>query len=222
VADRIAGEAAARAVILRGAGERAFCAGADLIERQSLAAEERSGHTESILQMVEQVAAIPVPVIAAIRGYALAGGAELAIGCDLRFAAGDAVLGFPEVRIGIFPGAGGVARLPHLIGPSAAADLLYTGRQVLAEEALALGLVDRVLSPGEELEAAMAKAREIAAAAPLAVRAVKQALRTADGLPVAAANQAVKQFRGLLDASRDYEEGLAAFAEKRPPRFTGS
>lgn len=211
-----------RAVILTGAGERAFCAGADLVERQSMSAEERTAHTEAILDVVERIAALPVPVIGAINGYALAGGAELALACDIRIGAPDTMFGFPEVRIGIFPGGGGVVRLPRLIGVSAANDLLFTGRQVHAEEAFRLGLIDALVPAEELLLAARAKAEAIAANAPLAIRALKRALRAAGGLPVQEAHAAVGPYRRSLDGTADYAEGLTAFAEKRTPRFSGT
>ncbi len=128
-----------RAVIVTGAGERAFCAGADLKERRMLAPDERAAHTAAIEAAAEALAALPMPTIAAVRGFALAGGAELAIACDLRVAAEDATFGFPEVKIGIFPGAGGALRLPRLVGSGAARDLLFTGRQIAAEEAFRMG-----------------------------------------------------------------------------------
>jgi enoyl-CoA hydratase/carnithine racemase len=217
----LAGQAAVRVVVLTGAGERAFCAGADLKERRGLSASERAEHTAAIEEAAEALAALPMATIAALHGFALAGGAELAIACDLRVATRDTVLGFPEVKIGIFPGAGGVLRLPRLVGGGAARDLLYTGRQVDAESANAIGLVDRVVEPGEHLPAALALGTEIAANAPLAVRAIKQALDQREGVPHAAARQRVNALRLALDDTQDYEEGLRAFAEKRPPRFSG-
>lgn len=210
-----------RVVILTGAGERAFCAGADLVERQSLSAEELTDTTDGILAVVDGVAALPVPVIGAINGFALAGGAELALACDVRLGVPEAVFGFPEVKIGIFPGAGGVARLPRLIGPSAAAELLFTGRQAHAEEALRLGLIDAIVPTDELMLAAHAKAEVIAANAPLAVRAVKRALRESDGLPYDNTRPVIARHRRPLDATTDYAEGLAAFADKRAPRFAG-
>ncbi len=210
-----------RAVVVTGAGERAFCAGADLKERRLLAPEERAAHTAAIEAAAEALAALPMPTIAAVRGYALAGGAELAIACDLRVAADDATFGFPEVKIGIFPGAGGTLRLPRIIGSGAARDLLFTGRRVTAVEAFRLGLVDRLAPAESVLEAAGELAAWIAANAPLAVRAVKRALEESHATPFGDARRAVNALRTALDDTNDYEEGLAAFAARRSPRFTG-
>jgi enoyl-CoA hydratase/carnithine racemase len=218
---RLADDQIVRAVIVFGAGEQAFCAGADLSERLAASPEERIAHMNAIEAAVEALAALPMPTVAAVRGFALAGGAEIAIACDLRVAAGDAVLGFPEIRIGIFPGAGGAHRLPRLIGDGAARDLLFTGRRVEASEAFRLGLVDRVVPADQVMTTALGLAREIAANAPLAVRAVKQAVERSHGLPTADARGVVYPLRAALDATADYEEGLKAFAERRAPTFEG-
>src|ERR671911_525984 len=170
--DTLTGKEDVRAVIVTGAGERAFCAGADLKERRMLGPNERAAHTAAIEAAAEALAALPMPTIAAVRGFALAGGAELAIACDLRVAATDAMFGFPEVKIGIFPGAGGALRLPRIVGGGAARDLLFTGRRLSAEEAFRLGLVDRLVPAESVPEAAAALAASITANAPLAVRAV--------------------------------------------------
>jgi enoyl-CoA hydratase/carnithine racemase len=215
------GDASLRAVVVTGAGARAFCAGADLRERGSLTAEEKTAHTVAIEAAAEAIAGLPMPTVAAVRGYALAGGAELAIACDLRVAATDAIFGFPEVRVGIFPGAGGAIRLPSLVGLGAARDLLFTGRQIDAAEALRIGLVDRLEAPERVVEAAIALAREIADNAPLAVRAVKQALAASAGRPPAESRPEVNALRAALDATADYAEGLRAFADRRPPEFQG-
>jgi methylglutaconyl-CoA hydratase len=210
-----------RAVIVTGAGDHAFCAGADLKERRSLTAPERAAHTSAIESAVEALAALPMPTIAAIRGYALAGGAEIAIACDVRVAASDAVLGFPEVRVGIFPGAGGALRLPGLVGEGAARDLLFTGRSITGTDAYRIGLVDRLTTSDEVLDTAAELAASIAANAPLAVRAVKRALRDSRGLTLDDARRTVNVLRAELDVTGDYDEGLRAFAERRPPRFSG-
>jgi enoyl-CoA hydratase/carnithine racemase len=209
------------ALVVTGAGERAFCAGADLKERRFLDASDRTAHTVAIEAAAEALAALQMPTIAAIRGFALAGGAELAIACDLRVAATDATFGFPEVKIGIFPGAGGVLRLPRIVGAGVARDLLFTGRQISAEEAARIGLVDRLVASEDVVPTANALAQNIASNAPLGVRAVKSALAASDGRPPTAARQAVNALRAGLDGTEDYEEGLRAFAERRAPEFKG-
>lgn len=220
-ARELATRADLRVVVVRGAGERAFCTGADLKERRTLSPEEKGAHTAEILAAADAVAALPVPVIAAVRGYALAGGLELALACDIRIAAADAVFGLTEVAIGIFPGAGGPVRLPRLIGPGKAKELIFSGRRVGADEALRCGLVEQV-TPVADLDATvLALAGQIRDAAPLAVRAVKRVLNVVPDLPEAAALAYTEALRRPLDATRDYAEGLRAFAERRKPRFTG-
>ncbi|MGN6758738.1 MAG: enoyl-CoA hydratase/isomerase family protein [Thermomicrobiales bacterium] len=217
----LAARADVRVVVLRGAGERAFCTGADLKERATLTPEERGAHTALIAAAADALAALPMPVVAVIRGYALAGGLELALACDIRLAADDAVFGLTEVRIGIFPGAGGPVRLPRVVGAGKARELIFSGRRIDAREALACGRVERDVSLAEHDQVVAELAEQIRAAAPLAVRAVKQALGRALDLPERDALDYAEQVRRPLDATRDYAEGLAAFAERRPPRFTG-
>ncbi len=211
-----------RVVVLRGAGERAFCTGADLKERAGLDGAARAAHTAQIAAAADALAALPVPTIAALHGYTLAGGLELALACDIRLAAADTVCGLTEVRIGIFPGAGAPARLPRLVGPGKARELIFSGRRIGADEALACGLLERVVPTAELGDAVATLAGEIAAAAPLAVRAAKRALALADDLPLAEALAAIEELRRPLDDTADYSEGLAAFAERRSPRFTGA
>jgi methylglutaconyl-CoA hydratase len=219
--ESLSAEASLRCLIVTGAGDRAFSAGADLKERVGMTAAERTAHTRAIDNAARALEAIPVPVIAAIRGFALAGGAELATACDLRVMSDDGFIGLPEVRIGVFPGAGGVIRLPRLVGAGRARDLLFTGRRVPAEEALTIGLVDRVSPSDRVLPSAWQLAEEIAQGAPLAVRAMKAALNASAGLSYADAHSIVSPLRVPLDATRDYDEGLRAFTERRSPSFTG-
>ncbi|HET8631734.1 MAG TPA: enoyl-CoA hydratase-related protein [Thermomicrobiales bacterium] len=223
--DTALGELAARpdlrVVVLRGAGERAFCTGADLKERATLAPAEKGRHTAEIAAAADALAALPVPSIAAVHGYALAGGLELALACDIRVAADDAVFGLTEVAIGIFPGAGGPVRLPQLVGPGKAKEMIFSGRRVDAAEALRCGLVEQVV-PAADLDAAVARlAGQIRDAAPLAVRAVKRVLDATADMSPPAASAFAEALRRPLDATRDYAEGLAAFAARRKPRFTG-
>lgn len=219
--EELAGRTDLRVVVLRGAGERAFCTGADLKERAAMSPAERGAHTAEIAAAANALAALPVPIVAAIGGYALAGGLELALACDIRIAAQDAVFGLTEVQVGIFPGAGGPVRLPRLVGPGKARELIFSGRRIDAAEALACGLVERVVPAGQLDVEVDLLATHIRDAAPLAVRAVKRVLDRAGDLPEAEALAYADEERRPLDVTRDYAEGLAAFGERRKPRFIG-
>lgn len=210
-----------RAVVLRGAGDRAFCSGADLKQRKEMTQDQLWRHADLIRQFVMSCYKGSVPVIAAIHGFCLGGGLEIAVGCDVRIAAATASLGFTEARIGAFPGAGGAVFTPRLVGPAIAKDLLYTGRRVSGREAYDLGLVNRAV-PVEELEESAAEmARTIAANGPLAVRALKTLLNHGPVLSVEDAFSLSDALRRPLNATEDYAEGLAAFAQRRPPVFHG-
>ena len=210
----------ARAVVLTGAG-RAFCAGADLKERDAMDETAWREHHAVLEGAFAAVRAQPAATIAAVEGYALAGGLELALSCDLVVAAAGAKLGLPEVTRGIIPGGGGTQLLPRLVGTSRAKELILTGSPIDAGTAERWGLVARVAEPGRALEVALELARDIAQNAPLAVRAAKRAIddgfgtRLGDGLRIE------------LDAywtcipTADRQEGIRAFAEGRPPRFEG-
>jgi enoyl-CoA hydratase len=213
----LAGDAGVRAVVLTGAGERAFVAGADIkaMSEMDIAAAEAwgaLGHETALL-----LETMPKPTIAAVNGFALGGGCELALACDVRYAATTAKLGQPEVSIGIIPGWGGTQRLPRTVGIGMAKELILTGRLVDADEALRIGLVNAVFRPEELLEQAVELARSLAAKSPLVLAAAKQALnRTLYGDLGAEA----EAFAGLF-GSEDQREGMAAFIEKREPRFSG-
>ncbi|MEA2619736.1 MAG: enoyl-CoA hydratase [Chloroflexota bacterium] len=210
---------ACRAVVITGAGDRAFAAGADIGELAtqnptSLAADGR-------FAAWDRIAAIGLPIIAAVRGYALGGGCELAMACDMIVAADDAQFGQPEIRIGVMPGAGGTQRLTRAIGKARAMELILTGRTMTAREAVTYGLVTRVVPAEATVGAALELAAAIAAMAPLAVRSAKAAILDAaerdlsDGL---ARERAA--FFDLFDTD-DQAEGMAAFREKRRPNWSG-
>jgi enoyl-CoA hydratase/carnithine racemase len=218
----LAADPSLRALIVAGTREsNAFCAGADLVERTSLTPEERLEHLAGIAALCEELAQFPTPVIAAVHGYALGGGTEVALACDIRIAADSAVFGLPEVAVGLMPGAGGVTRLPKLIGPGRARLLMFSARRVGAVEAGQIGLAELVI-PLDALDTtARELAETIAGNAPLAVRALKRALLNSDGLPIKEATEAVLAERRPLDQTRDYLEGMTAFKEKRKPVYTG-
>jgi enoyl-CoA hydratase len=213
-------EPAARVLILTGEG-RAFCAGADLKERAGAAEETIWRHNRAIFQVPLAIEALPIPSIAAINGLAVGGGCEIALGCDLRWAADTAELGCPEVTRGIIPAAGGTQRLGRLLGPARAMSLVLTGRRVSAAEAHQLGLVDAVVPAADLAAAAADTARAIAANAPLAVRAARQAIRYGLTHPFEDGLRLEGELQRMLYASDDCREGIAAFNERRAARWTG-
>jgi enoyl-CoA hydratase/carnithine racemase len=211
-----------RALIVRGSRDcNAFCAGADLVERTTMTREERLAHFEGIAALCEELAAFPVPVIAAVHGYAMGGGAEVAIACDIRIAAEEAVFALPEVSVGLIPGAGGITRLPKLVGAGRAREMLFTARRVDASEAERIGLVELVVPSAGLDDAVRSMAETIASHAPLAVRAVKKGLFDSDNRPIAEATDAVLAVRLPLEDTKDFVEGMTAFKEKRKPVWKG-
>ena len=210
-----------RAIIVTGAGERSFVAGADISAMSEMGPMEAKRFSEIGHAAMALLDRSPVPTIAAVNGYAFGGGCEVAIACDVRIAAENATFGFPEVSLGILPGMGGTQRLPHLVGPAFAKELIFTGRRISAEEAREIGLVNRVVPRGEALGAARELAAEIAANGPLAVRHAKAATnRALDVDLVSGLEYEADQF-ALLFATEDAREGMAAFAERRKPEFRG-
>lgn len=205
-------------VVLAG-GPRAFAAGADI--RELAAATPVSLELERRFEAWDRIAAVGVPVVAAVRGYALGGGCELAMSCDCIVAGDDARFGQPEIRLGIIPGAGGTQRLPRAIGKAKASELIFTGRQIDAAEAERLGLVTMVVPADEVVPRALELAERIAAGPRLAVRAAKAAIGRAFELPLRAGLDFERRAFYLLFATEDRREGMAAFLEKRPPKFEG-
>jgi enoyl-CoA hydratase len=208
-----------RAIVLTGAGNRSFAAGAD-IKAMATATPDTIGPVGGFEHWAT-IGAVGVPLIAAVRGFALGGGCELALACDIVIAGDDATFGQPEIKLGVIPGAGGTQRLSRAVGSARAMELILTGRTIDAREAERLGMVSRVVPAEETLDRALALGVAIAALPPLAVRAAKAAIKAAQELPLAD-GLALEQrtFFGLF-ASADQKEGMAAFAEKRAPRWTG-
>ena len=209
------------AVVLTGAGDRAFCVGADLKQRAGFDDQGWFVQREAFRRGFAAVRRCPLPTVAAVSGFALGGGTELAISCDLVVAATDATFGLPEVRLGLVPAGGGTQLLVRRVGRSAARDLVLTGRRVGAAEALELGLADRVVPAGEVLAAAAALADELAGNAPTAVRMAKWALEVGADLPLEAAMEVEDQAWRRAVLSNDRREGIAAWVEKREPQWPG-
>jgi len=210
-----------RAVVVTGAGERAFSVGGDIKERGAMSLEERWSHALRLGRCFDDIEALPVPVIAAVNGYALGGGMELAVACDIRVASDQAEVGLTEVRIGVFPGAGGPVRLTRLVGKGIAKLVLLTGRRFPAREAATLGLVDLVVPHAELLAAARRLAEEIAANGPLAVQAIKRLVNACYEADLTSSLELARALRQPLDHTEDMREGVRAFEERRPPRFQG-
>ncbi|HEY1916208.1 MAG TPA: enoyl-CoA hydratase-related protein [Streptosporangiaceae bacterium] len=212
---------AVRAIMLRGAGDRAFCTGLDVREfvpPASLveARQDRAGPIWNDL-----ISAARKPTLAAVHGYCLGGGLEIALACDVRIASADAAFGFPEVRLGIIPGAGGTQRLPRLVGRGQALRLILTGERIDAAEALRIGLVTEVV-PGPELAGrASACATQLSRGAPRAIEYAKEAIMRGSELGLADGLRLESDLATLLMSTEDRVEGAAAFADRRAPHFTG-
>ncbi len=210
------------ALIVTGTGEKAFISGADINELAPLgpaAAEEISRFGQGVVDLLERS---PKPVIAAVNGYAFGGGCELALACHMRLASDNAVMGLPEVKLGIIPGYGGTQRLPRLVGPGRALELILSARNVKAEEAERIGLVNRVVPQAELLNEAIKLALAILKNGPLAVEAALECVVRGMQLPLDQGLRFESGRFGILASSEDMHEGLNAFLEKRPAAFKRS
>jgi enoyl-CoA hydratase/carnithine racemase len=200
-------------------GPKIFAAGADIKAMAEWGPDEVRPSVDALGAACDQLEAAPKISIAAINGYALGGGLELALGADLRLVADDAHLGQPEIRLGVIPGAGGTQRLTRLLGPARAAELVYTGRQIDAQEAVSLGLAYRIEPAGELFQAAVRDARVLANGPRAALTAAKSAIATATSEPGPAGIARERALFVALFGGHDQREGMRAFLEKRPPRF---
>jgi enoyl-CoA hydratase/carnithine racemase len=218
---QVGADPAVRAVVLSSAAGRAFCVGADLKERARMDDAQILAQRPRFRAAFGALLGLPQPAVAAVHGFALGGGCELALSCDIIVADETAVFGLPETTVGLVPGCGGTQLAARRIGPGRAADLVLTGRQVPAAEAERTGLCDRLVAPGEAPAAALDLARRIAANSPVAVRAARQAIRLGAGLGLPAALEVEDAAWRTAATSPDRREGIAAFVEKRPPVWPG-
>ena len=217
----IAADAKQRAVILTG-GEEIFCAGADISEIEGTASAEAAyQHAREFQILFGQLEALPQPVIAAVSGYALGGGCELALACDFRIASDTARFGLPEIKIGAFPGGGGTQRLPRLIGTAKAKEMILIGDPITAEQALAAGLVMKVTTKAKLMEEANAFAVKLASLPRLALQASKMLINRSQEMELASGLELEARSFGAIAHTHDLAEGTKAFMEKRKPNFTG-
>lgn len=219
--DEIAGNEDIRVLILTGAGEKAFVAGADITELAKLDTLSAKVFINKGLTVINKLAELPIPVIAAVNGFALGGGLEISMACDFIYASSSARFGQPEINLGLIPGYGGTQRLPRIIGIGQAKELLLTGKMVSAEEAHRLGIVNRVLSPEDLMTEVIASAKEMASKGKVALRAIKQAVNNGLNVDLASGLRIETDAFALCLASSDAKEGTSAFLEKRKPQFKG-
>ncbi|XP_023960674.2 enoyl-CoA hydratase domain-containing protein 2, mitochondrial isoform X1 [Chrysemys picta bellii] len=214
-----------RVVVFKSEVKGVFCAGADLKERAQMNDTEVGHFVHRLRSLMDEIAALPMPTIAAIEGYALGGGLELALACDLRIAASSAKMGLIETTRGLLPGAGGTQRLPRCIGIGLAKELIFTGRQINGQEALSIGLVNHTVPQNDEGDAAYQRAltlaKEILPQAPIAVKMGKLAINRGIEVDIASGMAIEGMCYAQNIPTRDRQEGMAAFREKRPPQFIG-
>ncbi len=209
-----------RAVVLTGAGEKAFVAGADITQFSGLSPEDAASFARRGQEVFNLIESGPKPVVAAVNGYALGGGCELALACHIRLASDNASLGQPEVNLGVIPGYGGTQRLPRVVGRGVALEMILTGDPITAERALAVGLVNRITTQEELLPTARKLAKRIASRGPVAVRLSTAAVLRSD-LPLRDGLQQEADLFGQSFATEDVKEGVTAFLERRKPEFRG-
>jgi enoyl-CoA hydratase len=220
--DAIAADEAIRVLILTGAGEKAFVAGADIGELATFSALQAKNFSQAGHAIIAKLQELPIAVIAAVNGFALGGGSEIALACDFIYAADTAKFGLPEITLGLIPGFGGTQRLPRLVGANRAKELIFTGRMITAAEAAQIGLANKVVPAAALMEEVLKTARDIAAKGRVSLRAVKQAINQGLNVDLVSGCRIEVDAFALALASRDAKEGTAAFLEKRKAVFKGS
>jgi enoyl-CoA hydratase/carnithine racemase len=210
-----------RAVVLTGTGDKAFCAGADLKERRGVPASESGSYINAIAGAISDWGELRKPTIAAMNGSAYGGGLELAMACDFRILVEGAEVGLTEVRLGIMPGAGGTVRLPRLVGEARAKEMILLGRKISAPRALEIGLVNQVVPRAQLAAAVDALLGELASCAPISVQQAKSSIEESHGRSIRDALELERQHYDVTLFTEDRDEGLAAFAEGRPPSYQG-
>ncbi|KJS80951.1 MAG: crotonase [Peptococcaceae bacterium BICA1-8] len=219
--DDISKDSSVRVVIITGSGEKAFIAGADITYMLPMSSPQGKAWGEIGQGVFKKIENLPQPVIAAINGFALGGGCELAMSCDIRIASQKAKFGQPEVGLGIIPGFAGTQRLPRLVGKGKAKELLFTGDMINADEAFRIGLVNKVVPPEELMDAAQEMAKKIMKHGPYAVQLCKEAVNVGMEVDLETGSKYEGTLFGITCATEDKQEGMTAFVEKRKPNFTG-
>ena len=219
--ERIAQDPAVRVVVLKGAGEKAFVAGADIREMAGMSRQQAEARSWNGMRLYDRMRRLPQPIIASIQGYALGGGMLIALACDIRIASTAASFGYPEIKLGIFPGTGGTVLIDRLLGAAAARAICILGERLSAERAWQLGIVTKLVAPSELAAATREAALTVAGYSPLALRELKRALNASLELDFACAREIEIEAYGAAFDSEDRQEGMNAFLEKRPPRFSG-
>lgn len=210
-----------RVLVLTGAGEKAFIAGADITELSRMDALLAKNFAAKGQKVMNRLQCLPIPVIAAVNGFALGGGSEMALACDFIYASQNAKFGLPEINLGLIPGFGGTQRLSRLVGKNLAKEMIFTGKMVDAEEARTIGMVNRVVSPQSLMEEVKKTAMEMAKKGRVALRAAKEAINSGMDADIATGCRIERNAFALCMASEDAKEGTSAFLEKRKPEFTG-